>query len=132
MLEQLLAALTAIATALRDLNTNLAAQANGKSATAPVTGTKATAPKPPPVATGAGAVTQADPPVTAATASISYQDLAQKFTDLLSANKDKALEIFGQFGCKKKLTELKVEQYDAFSAAIDGATPAAADEGGLV
>lgn len=130
MFEQLLAALMAIAAGLRDLNTNLAAQANGKPATAPVTGTKA--PKPPPVATGAGAVTQADPPVTAATASISYQDLAQKFTDLLSANKDKALEIFGQFGCKKKLTELKVEQYDAFSAAIDGATPAAADEGGLV
>lgn len=131
MLEKLLAALEAIGAGLRDLNVNLAAAANGKATSTPTTTTKATPPKSQPAVTGAPPAAPAADPAPAATASITYPDLAQKFTDFMAVNKDKALEIFGQFGCKKKLTELKVEQYDAFAAAIDGATPAE-EEGGLV
>lgn len=131
MLEKLLAALTAIATALHDLNVNLAAQANGKAASTPTANKATTPPKSDKAATGAGSATQADKSAPAATASISYADLAQKFTDFMAVNKDKALEIFGEFGCRKKLTELKVEQYDAFAAVIDAAAPGE-EEGGLV
>lgn len=135
MFEQLLAALLAIAAGLRDLNVNLAAQANGKPATAPPAAEPTKAPKSKPAATGAGAATQASTPATAATASISYQDLAAKFTALVEKDRARALELFAEFGCKARLTELKVEKYDDFSAAIDAAaTPAEGgeDEGGLV
>lgn len=133
MLEQLLAALTAIAAALRDLNVNLAAQANSKPTTATPQAEPTKPPKPAKAATGAGSATPAASPAPAATASISYQDLAAKFTALVEKDRVRALEIFAEFGCKAKLTELKVEKYDDFSAAIDAAaTPADTDEGGLV
>lgn len=132
MFEKLIAALEAIGVGLRDLNVNLAAAANGKAATTPAVPAKAPPPKSAPAATGAAPATPAAAPAPAATASISYQDLATKFTDLVSVNKEKALAIFAEFGCKKKLTELKVEQYDAFAAAIDAASAPAEEEGGLV
>ena len=132
MLEKLIAALEAIGVGLRDLNVNLAAQANAKASTGPAAVKRADTPKSPPAGTGATPATPAPTPAPAATASISYQDLARKFTDLLDRDTAAGLRIFGEFGCKKKLTELKVEQYDAFSAAIDAATPEAEAEGGLV
>ena len=130
MLEKLIAALEAIGMGLRELNVNLVAINN----LAPSkTKTKETeAPKPPAAATGAASATPAPAPAPAATASISYQDLARKFTDLLDRDTAAGLRIFGEFGCKKKLTELKVEQYDAFAAAIDAAAAPAEEEGGLV
>ena len=135
MLEPRLAALLAIAAGLRDLNVNLAAQANGKPATAPPAAEPAKPPKSKPAATGAASATPAAAPAPAATASISYQDLAAKFTALVEKDRARALELFAEFGCKAKLTELKVEKYDDFSAVIDAAaTPAEGgeEEGGLV
>lgn len=133
MLEKLIAALEAIGVGLRDLNVNLAAAANNKAASTPTTTTKASGPKSTPAATGAASATPAAAPAPAATASISYQDLAAKFTALVEKNRSRALELFAEFGCKAKLTELKVEKYDEFSAAIDAAnaTPTE-EEGGLV
>lgn len=123
MLEKLLAALEAIGAGLRDLNVNLAAQANAQAKT--TTAAEVDTPKPKKAATGAVSAH-------AATASISYQALAQKFTDLLEADRDKALSIFSQFGCKKRLTELKEDKYDAFAAAVDAAAAMPETEGGLV